>query len=81
MMCLRKVMRMTACNNTTADNRRIFHIGYIRKDGTSGSYPLQADPWTTLDLAWASEKCWFMPGSSVTITDELGNSKTFIKEK
>lgn len=45
------------------------------------NYILEADPWTTLDLAWASQKCWFMPGSVVTITDDLENSKTFIKEQ
>ena len=44
------------------------------------SYILEADSWTTLDLAWASQKCWFMPGSIVTITDDKNNSKTFVKE-
>lgn len=53
----------------------------ITNNGTGRSYILEADPWTTLDLAWASEKCWFMSGSSVTITDDAGNSKTFVKEK
>lgn len=44
------------------------------------SYILRADQSTTLDTAWASQKCWFMPGSVVIITDDRGNSKTFIKE-
>lgn len=33
-----------------------------------------------LDLVWASQKCWFSPGASVTIADMEGNSKTFRKE-
>ena len=68
MTCLRKVMRMT-------ESKRIFTVTHGDR-----SYILYADPWTTLDLAWASQKCWFMPGSVVTITDENNNSKTFEKE-
>ena len=45
------------------------------------SYILEADPWTSLDTAWASQKCWFTKGMKVTITDDKGNSKTFIKEE
>lgn len=50
---------------------------------TSGgrSYILYADPWVTLDLVWLGEKCWFMPGSVVTVTDSNGLSKTFVKEQ
>ena len=44
------------------------------------SYLLEVDPMTTLNLAWASQKCWFMPGSIVIITDDNGESKTFVKE-
>ena len=61
-------MRMT-------ESKRQFTVTH---DGRS--YILEADPWTTLDLAWASQKCWFMPGSIVTITDDKNNSKTFVKE-
>ena len=43
-------------------------------------YFLHAQPWTTLEMAWLSQKCWFTPGCVVTITDDKGNSKTFIKE-
>lgn len=80
-------MRMTECDwyilkpdrsKYYSNKKRQFTI---TNNGTGRNYILDADPWTTLDLAWASEKCWFMPGSSVTITDDLGNSKTFIKEK
>lgn len=70
---------MTACK-TTADNTRIFYVAYQRKDGSSGSYPVTGHRSTTLDLVWASEKCWFMPGSIITVTDNLGNSKTYEKE-
>ena len=65
-------MHMTEC--------RIFNVLYTRKDGSGGGYSLNVDPWTTLDLAWASQKCWFAPGSVVTITDDKHNTKTFIKE-
>lgn len=44
------------------------------------SYILEVDPWITLEMAWASQMCWFMPGSEVTITDDNGHSKTFLKE-
>ena len=53
----------------------------ITDNRTGRNYILDADPWTTLDLAWASTKFWFMPGSSVTIKDDFGNTKTFVKEK
>ena len=46
----------------------------------SRSYTIETPPWTTIDLAWASQKCWFMPGSIVTIIDDKGNFKTFEKE-
>jgi len=32
---------------------------------------------TTLDAVWASQKCWFLTGSVVTITDDHGNQKTY----
>lgn len=49
---------------------------------TSGdeSYVVHAGSWATLNLVWASQKCMFMPGSIITITDDQGNAKTFIKE-
>lgn len=62
-------------DQTNRDPNRYFSI--TCKDR---SYVLVADPSTTLDTAWTSQKCWFMPGSVVIITDDRGNSKTFIKE-
>lgn len=59
---------MTECN-------RFFLV----KSGNQ-SYLFEVEPMTTLDLAWASQKCWFMPGSIVTITDDNGESKIFVKE-
>lgn len=35
---------------------------------------------TTLDIVWASQKCWFMPGTKVKITDDKGNSKIYSVE-
>ena len=34
---------------------------------------------TPLDIVWDSQKSWFLPGSEVTITDNHGNSKTFMR--
>lgn len=87
-MYLRKVMRMTASDRyiLKPDLSNFYPKGVKRKftitnNGTGRSYILEADPWTTLDLVWISEKRWFVPGSSVTITDDKGNSQTFVKEK
>lgn len=63
----RKVMRMT-------EPKRFFTVTYRGR-----SYILEVYPWTSLEMAWASQMCWFMPGSEVTITDDNGNSQTFIK--
>ena len=59
---------MTECN-------RFFLV----KSGNR-SYLLKVEPMTTLDLAWASQKCWFTLGSIVTIIDDNGESKIFVKE-
>ena len=45
------------------------------------SYIYLGTPSMTLDMVWAREKCWFLKGSVVTITDSVGNSKTYVKEK
>ena len=34
---------------------------------------------TTLGEVWNVQKQWFRPGDQVTITDNLGNSKTFTR--
>ena len=51
----------------------------IRNNNTGRTYEVESAFQTSLDIVWASEKCWFMPDCSVTITDENGNSKTFTK--
>lgn len=33
----------------------------------------------TLGAVWNREKQWFLPGSQVTITDNCGNTKTFMR--
>ena len=43
------------------------------------SYTVLGNDGTTLDVVWASQKCWFMPGSVVKITDPEGRSKIFKK--
>lgn len=54
---------------------------YFSITSKNRSYGLAVpDPSVTLDSAWASEKRFFMPGSVVIITDDRGNSKTFVKE-
>lgn len=35
---------------------------------------------TTLNMVWASKKCWYMPGNMVLIVDEQGNMKAYVKE-
>lgn len=60
-------MRMTG-------SKRFFTVTYMGR-----SYILEVYSWTTLEMAWASQMCWFMPGSKVTITDDNGNSQTFVK--
>lgn len=43
------------------------------------SYELECWEGTPLDLAWASQKSWYLPGAEVTITNNHGLSKTFIR--
>ena len=52
---------------------------YVVKNNKTGrSYETESSTFkTSLDTVWLSQKDWFMPGCSVTITDENGNSKTF----
>lgn len=42
-------------------------------------YICQGNSRATFDSVWLSQKCWFSAGCRVTITDENGNSKTYIK--
>ena len=63
---------MTACN----DIRPTFTI----RCGCS-KYTVTGSETTTIDTAWASQKCWFMPGSEVTVTnDQTKETKIYIKE-
>lgn len=44
--------------------------------GPIGSRPKERD----IEMVWLGEKCWFMSGTKVRITDSEGNSMTFVKE-
>ena len=54
--------------------KRIFKI----YNPSGRDYSIEVEPTTTLDMAWASQRCWFTPGAIVTITDDNGTSKTFV---
>lgn len=56
-------------------NEKCFSVTY-----NSRSYVVKGNENATLEAVWASQKCWFMPGSVVTVWDDKGNSKTFRKE-
>ena len=45
------------------------------------AYTVIGNGGNTLDTVWASQKCFFLPGSVVKITDPEGNSKTFRKQE
>ena len=34
---------------------------------------------TPLSMVWNSQKCWFLPGSVVTIKDNHGNAQEFMR--
>jgi hypothetical protein len=51
---------------------RYFSVSYRHR-----SYTVLGNENTTFETVWASQKCWFMPGTTVTITDDKGNSKIF----
>lgn len=57
------------------ESGRVIYIGTYK----GNNYEIECWAGTPLDLIWASQKEWFLPGSEVTITDNHGNSKTFIK--
>lgn len=52
----------------------------VTNNATSSSYTVYGHEWNTLESIWLSEKSWFMTGSSITITDENGNSQVFVRE-
>lgn len=43
------------------------------------AYAVIGNEHTTLETVWASQKCFFLPGTEVIITDDHGNSRKFIK--
>ena len=43
------------------------------------TYEIECWAGTPFDIIWNSQKTWYLPGSEVIITDNHGNSKTFIK--
>jgi hypothetical protein len=57
-------------------NKQYFSVSYGHR-----SYTVLGNENTTLETVWASQKCWFMPGTAVTITDDKGNSKIFWREE
>jgi len=51
----------------------------IKNNHTGRSYVECGNDCETLDMVWNSIKYWYSTGTSVTITDKNGNSKTFTK--
>ena len=51
----------------------------VTNNKTGKNYEVKSDFNSSLDVVWLSQKYWFSPDCSVTITDENGNSKTFTK--
>ncbi len=45
------------------------------------TYSVFGLPSTTIDMVWASEKCWFIGGETVIITDCIDTIRTFQKEE
>ena len=41
------------------------------------TYAVLGNENTNVDTVWASQKCWFLPGSIVVITDDRGNQKIY----
>jgi len=59
---------------------KTFYVEYSERK----SYPVQGNEATTFETVFDSQKCFFMPGTSLTIKDEEGTSKMFVvpeKEK
>lgn len=51
---------------------------YFTVEHKHRAYTVLGNENTTLDMVWASQKCWFMKGSRVKITDDNGNSKMYV---
>lgn len=52
----------------------------VRNNANNREHKAYGNENHTLDMVWLSQKIWFSKGSSVTITNDKGESKTFIKE-
>lgn len=63
---------MNGEKNNMNEQEEKFKVTYL-----SGSYIVKADPGTSLDIIWLSQKSWFLAGTEVTISDSKGNCKTF----
>ncbi len=52
----------------------------VKNNTTNREYKVCGNENNTIDTVWLSQKCWFSYGSSITIANDKGESKTFIKE-
>ena len=50
----------------------------IKNNKTNREYKVESNI-ESIDMIWLSEKCWFMNGCSVTITNENGESRTYTR--
>lgn len=51
----------------------------VRTVGSDRGYEVLGGDWVSLETIWLSEKCWFLPGTEVEISDGI-SSKIFVKE-
>ena len=51
----------------------------VKNNKTGREYVVNGNDNATIDIVWLSQKCMFSAGCNVTITNENGTSKTFIK--
>lgn len=54
-------------------NERYFSVSCSNR-----SYTVMGGKHTTIDTVWASQRCFFLAGTIVTIVDDLDNTKTFV---
>jgi hypothetical protein len=52
----------------------------VKINEQNGGYIVEAHDNASFDIVWLSEKCWFSTGREVTITNENGESRIYIKE-
>lgn len=63
-----------------AKTRQVFTLRYHSAHSKKPKVlKFEADESMTLDTMWISQKNWFGPGTRVTISDEHGNAKSYIK--